>query len=65
MNTDRKYLDDAPYLAGLKEVTIIHGKEQVFYGKASAVLKSHKHVQSFSSWQLWREGGTGVTIIND
>jgi DNA mismatch repair protein MutS2 len=42
-----KYLDDA-YIAGLKEVTIIHGRgEGILREGIHGMLKSHKHVAKF------------------
>jgi DNA mismatch repair protein MutS2 len=61
MNTD-KYLDDA-YIAGLNEVSIIHGKGTgVLREGIKNMLKRHKHVKS-SRDGAYGEGGTGVTIV--
>lgn len=56
-----KYLDDA-YIAGLKEVLIIHGKGTgVLREGISSLLKSHGHVKSYRLGQQG-EGGSGVTV---
>ncbi|QZY56331.1 endonuclease MutS2 [Crassaminicella profunda] len=61
MNTD-KYLDDA-YIAGLNEISIIHGKGTgVLREGIKNMLKRHKHVKS-SRDGAYGEGGTGVTIV--
>lgn len=58
-----KYLDDA-YMAGLKEVTIIHGRgEGVLRNGLQAMFKRHKHVKSFRKG-AFNEGGDGVTVVN-
>ncbi|AOT68804.1 endonuclease MutS2 [Geosporobacter ferrireducens] len=60
LNTD-KYLDDA-YIAGLREITIIHGKGTgVLRDGIKQLLKGHRHVKSYRDG-AYGEGGTGVTI---
>ena len=57
-----KYLDDA-YIAGLKEVTIIHGRgEGILREGLHSMLKSHKHVAKFRKGG-YNEGGDGVTVV--
>ncbi|QGU94978.1 endonuclease MutS2 [Clostridium bovifaecis] len=59
--TADKYLDDA-YLAGLGEVTIIHGKGSGILRKAiNDMLKRHPHVKSYRLGE-YGEGGNGVTV---
>ncbi|MBR3599741.1 MAG: Smr/MutS family protein, partial [Lachnospiraceae bacterium] len=57
-----KYLDDA-YIAGLKEVTVIHGRgEGILRSGLQDMFKRHKHVSSFRKG-AFNEGGDGVTVI--
>ncbi|WP_163194436.1 endonuclease MutS2 [Clostridium thermarum] len=57
-----KYLDDA-YMAGLNEVTIIHGKGTGVLRKAIGdLLKRHSHVKSYRLGE-YSEGGSGATVV--
>ncbi|GLC28701.1 endonuclease MutS2 [Clostridium omnivorum] len=57
-----KYLDDA-YLAGLGEVTIVHGKGTGILRKAiNDMLKKHPHVKNYRLGE-YGEGGSGVTVV--
>lgn len=58
-----KYLDDA-YIAGLKEVTIIHGRgEGILREGIHGMLKTHKHVAKYRKG-AYNEGGDGVTVVS-
>ncbi|GKX66099.1 endonuclease MutS2 [Inconstantimicrobium mannanitabidum] len=57
-----KYLDEA-YLAGMPEVSIIHGKGTGILRKSIAdMLKRHIHVKSHRLG-VYGEGGDGVTVV--
>lgn len=57
-----KYLDDA-YMAGLKEISIIHGKGTgVLRDGIQGYLKGHRHVKTHRLGK-YGEGGDGVTIV--
>ncbi len=57
-----KYLDDA-FMAGLKEVTVIHGRGAgVLREGLAAMFKTHKHVEKTRRGH-YNEGGDGVTIV--
>lgn len=60
--TTDKYLDDA-YMAGLGEVSIIHGKGTgVLRNAINDMLKRHSHVKRYRLGE-YGEGGTGVTVV--
>ena len=56
-----KYLDDA-FMAGLKEVTIMHGRGTgILQEGLAAMLKAHKHVEKIRKGN-YNEGGDSVTV---
>ena len=58
-----KYLDDA-YIAGLKEVTVIHGRgEGILKEGLRKVLRKHKLAASYRKGK-YDEGGDGFTIVS-
>lgn len=57
-----KYLDDA-FMAGLKEVTVIHGRGAGILREGLATMfRAHKHVAKHRKGN-YNEGGDGVTIV--
>ncbi|MBL4931072.1 endonuclease MutS2 [Clostridium paridis] len=60
--TADKYLDEA-YLAGLGEVSLIHGKGTGVLRKSiNDMLKHHPHVKEYRLGE-YGEGGSGVTVV--
>lgn len=58
-----KYLDDAT-MAGLKEVTVIHGRgEGVLMKGLQDMMRGHRHVKRFRKGKF-DEGGDGVTVVS-
>ena len=57
-----KYLDDAT-MAGLPEVTVIHGRgEGILKRGLQDMMRSHKHVKRYRKGNF-DEGGDGVTVV--
>ncbi len=57
-----KYIDDA-FMAGLKQVTIVHGKgEGILREKLKPLFRKNKHVAEFRPG-MFNEGGAGVTVL--
>jgi DNA mismatch repair protein MutS2 len=62
LEASEKYLDDA-YLAGLTNVTLIHGKGTGALRKAiHTLLKKHPHVKAYRLGK-YGEGEDGVTVV--
>ncbi len=58
-----KYLDDA-YLAGLKQVNLIHGKGTgALRAAVHRELKSHPRIKKFRLGEIG-EGGAGITVVD-
>jgi DNA mismatch repair protein MutS2 len=58
-----KHLDDA-FVAGLKEIRVIHGKGTGALREAiTSHLKKHRQVNNFRFGDF-NEGGTGVTVVS-
>ncbi len=57
-----KYLDDA-FMAGLKEVTVIHGRGTgILRDGLAQLFRRHKHVEKYRKGE-YNEGGDGVTVV--
>lgn len=57
-----KYIDDA-FMAGLSEVTIIHGRGQgILRSGIRKALRKNKNVDAFRAG-VYNEGGEGITIV--
>jgi DNA mismatch repair protein MutS2 len=57
-----KYLDDS-YIAGLKEVYLIHGKGTgALREGVKSYIRGHQHVKTFRQGK-YGEGGDGVTVV--
>ena len=57
-----KYIDDA-FIAGLPEVTVIHGRGEGILSKGiRAALRTHKNVKEYRRGGF-QEGGEGVTVV--
>ena len=58
-----KYLDNA-YMAGLPQVTVIHGRGTGTLRRGlQQLFRKHAHVDSFEAGSFY-EGGDGVTVVN-
>ena len=58
-----KYLDDA-YMAGLPQVTVIHGRGTGTLRRGlQQLFRKHAHVDSFAPGSFY-EGGEGVTVVD-
>lgn len=57
-----KYIDDA-YMAGLNEITIIHGRGKgILRDGIADMLRRNKHVEEFNT-AGFHNGGTGATEV--
>lgn len=61
-NVVDKYLDDA-FLAGLSQVSLIHGKGTGALRKKIGEFLSHHHRVEEYRLGEWNEGGSGVTVV--